>query len=100
MVSYVNGNNESASYDATYFGSFGAEHIPKEIKKFIGNKSIISNIYRMQACDSIICGYFCIPLIEFMVKCKKLLYYTNLFSPNEYEKNNKIILKYFQYIKG
>ena len=100
MVSFVNGNNEIASYDATYFGSFGAEHIPEEIKKFIGNKSIISNIYRMQACDSIIWGYFCIPLIEFMVKGKKLLYYTNLFSPSEYEQNNKIILKYIQYIKG
>ena len=46
---YVNGNSKRASYDAVYFGSFGAEHIPKEIKKFIGNKKIITNIYRIQA---------------------------------------------------
>ena len=42
----------------TYFDSFGVEHILKEIKKFINNKNIISNIFRIQACDSIIGGYF------------------------------------------
>ena len=41
-------------------------------------------------------GYFCIGSIDFMSKGKSLLDYTNLFSPNEYEKNDKIILKYFQ----
>ena len=42
-----------------YFDSFGVEHIPKEIIKFIGNnKKIITNIYRIQAYDSIMCGYF------------------------------------------
>ena len=49
---YVNANN------IVHFDSFGIEHIPKEIRKFIGNKSIITNIYRIQAYDSIICGYF------------------------------------------
>ena len=78
-----------------YFDSFGVEHIPKEIKKFIGNKNIITNIYRIQAYDSIMCGYFCIGFIDFMLKGKSLLEYTNLFSPNDYEKNDKIILKYF-----
>ena len=42
------------------------------------------------------CGYFCIGFIDFMLKGKNLLEITNLFSPNEYEKNNKMILKYFQ----
>ena len=42
------------------------------------------------------CGYFCIGFIDFMLKGKSLLEITNLFSPNEYEKNNKMILKYFQ----
>ena len=79
-----------------YFDSFGVEHIPKEIKKFIGNINIITNIYRIQAYDSIICGYFCIGFIDFMLKGKSLLNYTNLISPNDYEKNDKIILKYFQ----
>ena len=41
------------------------------------------------------CGYFCIGFADFMLKGKSLLVYTNLFSLNEYEKNDKIILKYF-----
>ena len=47
----------------------------------------------MQAYDSIMCGCFCIEFIDFMLKGKSLLEYTNLFSPNDYEKNDKIILK-------
>ena len=87
---YVNTEN------VTSFDSFGVEHIPKEIRKFIGNKSIITNIYRIQAYDSIMCGYFCIGFFAFMLKGKSLLEYTNLFSPSEYKKNDKIKLKYFQ----
>ena len=68
----------------------------KKLKKNIGNKNIITNIYRIQAYNSIMCGYFCIGFIDFMLKGKSLLDYTNLFSPNDYEKNDKIILKYFQ----
>ena len=45
---YVNGYNRRSSYDAIYFGSFGVEHILKEIKKFIGNKNIITNIYNLR----------------------------------------------------
>ena len=41
--------------NVTYFDSFGVEHIPKEIRKFVVNKNITTNIYRMQACDSIMC---------------------------------------------
>ena len=52
--------------------------------------------YRMQTYDSIMDGYLCIGYIDFMLKSKSLLEYTNLFSPNEYKKNDKIILKYFQ----
>ena len=63
---YVNDNN------VTYYDSFGVEHTPKEIKKFIGNKSIITNIYRIQVYDSIMCGYFCIVFIDFMLKGKSL----------------------------
>ena len=65
----------------TYFDSFGIEHIPKEVKKFIGNRNIISNIYRIQNYDSIMCGYFCIGFIDYMLKGKNLTDYTNLFSP-------------------
>ena len=41
------------------------------------------------------CGYFCIGFIAFMLKGKRLLEHTNLFSLNEYENNDQIILKYF-----
>ena len=73
--------------------SFRVEHILKE--KVIRNKNITTNIYRMQGYNSIICGYFCIRFIDFMLKGKSLLEYKDLFSPNDYEKNDKII-KYFQ----
>ena len=79
----------------TYFDSFGVEHIPKEIMKFIVLKKIIKNIYRIQAYDSIMCGYFCIEFINFMFCGKSLTDYTNLFSPNDFNKNDDIILKYF-----
>ena len=85
--------------NVTYFDSFGVEYIPKEIKKFIGNKNIIANIYRIQAYDSIMCGYFCIGFIDFMLKGKSLPDHTNLFSSNDREKNYQIILKYFQQLK-
>ena len=73
--------------EAIYFDSFGIEHIPKEINKFINNdmtkpsslKRIKSNIFRIQAYDSIMCGYFCIEFIIYMLKGKTLLDYTNLF---------------------
>ena len=87
---YVNNNL------VTYFDSFGVEHIPKETRKFIRNKTIKTNIYRIQAYNSVMCGYFCIGFIDFMFKGKTLLEYTNLFFPNDYEKNDKMILKYFQ----
>ena len=69
--------------EAIYFHSFGIEHIPNEINKFIANKNIISNIFRIQAYNSIMCGYFCIEFINYMFKGKTLLDYTNLFSPTD-----------------
>ena len=57
---------------------------------------MITNIYRIQAHDTIVCGYFCIGFIDFMLKGKSLLDYTNLFYPIDYKKNDKMILKYFQ----
>ena len=71
--------------DFTYFDSFGVEHIPKESKKFIGHTSSwIVNIFRIQAYDSVICGYFCIGFINFMFKGKNLTDYTNLFSVDDF----------------
>ena len=84
---YVNGNNK------IYFGSFRVEHIPKEIQKFIRNKNInriqvYEYKYRIQVYDSIMYWYFFVGFIGFMLKCQSLLDYTNLFFPNEYEKND------------
>ena len=81
--------------DVTYFDSFGVEHIPKEIKTFIKNKNLKTNIFRIQAYDSIMCGYFCIGFIDFMLAGKTLTEYTNLFSSNNFKKNDDIILNYF-----
>ena len=64
---YVNGNNRRTSYDAIYFDSSEVEYIKKKKKTLTGNKKILKNIYRMQAYDSMMCGYFCIGLIVFML---------------------------------
>ena len=82
--------------EIVYFNSFGVEHIPEEIKKFIGNKNIKANIYRVKANDSVMCGYFCNGFIDFMLAGKTLIVYTNLFSPYDFNKNDSIILSYFK----
>ena len=75
------------------------EHVPKEIIKFINrpsqNKNIMTNIFTIQAYDSIMCGYFCIAFIDFMFKGKSLTEYTNFFSPNDFKRNDDTILNYF-----
>ena len=81
--------------NVTYFDSFGVEHIPKEIITFINNKNITKNIFRIQAYDSIMCGYFCIGFIDFLLAGKTLTEYKNLFPPNKFKKNDNIILNYF-----
>ena len=92
--------------DVTYFDGFGVEHIPKEIKAFINcrsltfpasqNKTINTNVFRKQAYDSVMCRYFCIGFIDFIFDREILGEYTNLFSPNNFEKNDDIILPYFK----
>ena len=79
-----------------YFDSFGVEHIPEEIKEFIGNRKIKANIFRVQANNSVMCGYFCIGFIDFMLAVKKLTDYTNLLSTYDFHKNDQIILSYFK----
>ena len=82
--------------EVIYFDSFVVEHVPKEIKKFIGCKNTKTNIFRIQANNLIMCGYFCIGFIDFMLKGKKLTYFTSLFSPYDFKKNDDIILGYFR----
>ena len=67
------------SNNVTYFDSFGVEHIPKEIEKFINGFLITAKTCRIQAYDSVMCGYFCIGFIEFMLKGKNLTDFNNFF---------------------
>ena len=69
----------SLNNNVSYFDSFGVEYISKEIKKFIGNKKIQTNIFRIQAYDSS-------EFIDFMLSGKNLTDFTNLFSPNDFQK--------------
>ena len=71
-------------------------YVSEEIKEFIGNENIKANIFRVQANDSVIKGYFCIRFVDFMLTGKKLTDYTNLFSPHDFKKNDDIILLYFK----
>ena len=70
--------------DVTYFDSSEVEHVSLEIKTSIGNKDIKPNIFRIQAYDLIMCGYYCFKFIYFMLAGKTLTDFTNLFSPNNF----------------
>ena len=72
----------ASNNSVTCFDRFGVEHIPKEIKTFIGNKKIKTITFRIQAYDSIMCGYFCIGFIGYILAKKTLTVFTNLCSPN------------------
>ena len=82
----LNVNGENVTYldrfEVKY--RFGVEYIPKETKKLVGNKNITTNIYKIPVNNSVMCECFCIGFIDFVLKGKSLLDYTNLFSPNEH----------------
>ena len=82
--------------EIVYFDSFGVEHIPEEIKKFLGNENKKAHIFWVQANNSVMCGYFCIGLIDFMLAGKKVTDYTSLFSPHDFKENDNIILSYLK----
>ena len=67
----------------------------KKVKKINHNNNIKTNIYGIQANESVICGYFCIGFIDFVLKGRSLLDYTNSLLPNECGKIDKILLKCF-----
>ena len=72
--------------EVIYFDSFGVKHVPKEIKRFIGHKNTKANILRIQANNSIMCGYVCIGFIDFMFENKSLIDFTSLFVPYDFKK--------------
>ena len=90
---FVSGNR------GTYFDSFGVEHLPHEILKFLVNKDLHINIFRIQSINSILCGYYCIKFLDFMFKGKTLTDFTNMFSPRDFKANDKKILRLFHIIE-
>ena len=82
--------------------SLELSNVPQEVLNKIKDKSITHNIFRIQNSESVMCGFYCIAFTEYMLAGKTLLDYTNLFPPNDYKKNGKIIHKYFKdkYIKS
>ena len=79
-----------------YFDSFGIGYIPLKVLKKIRDKSITHNILIIHDNESVMCGFYCITFIEYMLAGKTLLDYKNFFSPNDCKKNDKIINKYFK----
>ena len=79
-----------------YFDSSGIEYILQEVLSKIQDKSITRNIFRIQDNDSVMYGFHCILFIKYMLARKTLLDYTNLFSPNDHKKMDKVIYKYFK----
>ena len=82
--------------EVIYFDSFGVEHVLKEIKRFIGHKNTKTNIFRIQADNSIMCGYFCIGFIDIMFAGRSLIDFNRLFSRYDFKKNYDIIMSYFK----
>ena len=97
MISLLNDRNTAVSFD-----SFGIEYTPLEVLNKIKDKSVTHNIFRIQDNDSIMCGSYCMAFIKYMFAGKNLLDYTNLFSSNDYIKNDELIYNYFKnkYIKS
>ena len=75
--------------EVIYFDSFGVENVPKEIKRFTGHKNTKTNKFRIQADNSILCGYFCIGFIDFIFAGRSLIDFTSFFVQD-------IILSYFK----
>ena len=82
--------------EVVYFDSFVVEHVTEETKEFIENKNLTANIFRVQTNNSVMCGYFCIGLIDFMLAGKDLVDFTSFFSHYEFEKNDDIISRCFK----
>ena len=81
---------------AVFFDSFGVKYIPEEVLSKMKDKVIAHNIFRIRDDDSIICGFYCIAFIGYILVGKMLLDDTKLFFRNDNKKNDKIICKYIR----
>ena len=75
---------------AVYFDSFVIEYTPQEVLNKIKHKSITHNMFRIQDNESIMCRFYCIAFIEYILAGKTFLHYANLFSPSDYKENGKV----------
>ena len=81
--------------NVTYFNKFSVEHMPIEIKIFIDKSIVVTSIFRIEVYDSVMCRYFCIGFIDFMLAGNTITDFTNLSPSNNFKKNDDMILKYF-----
>ena len=81
---------------AVFFDSFGVKYIPEEVLSKMKDKVIAHNIFRIRDDDSIICEFYCIAFIGYILVGKMLLDDTKLFFRNDNKKNDKIICKYIR----
>ena len=79
-----------------YFDPFGNEYIPQEVLIKVKDKSITHNIFGVQNDDSIICGFYRIAFIDYVIAGKNLLDYTNLYCGSDFKKSYNVIYKYFK----
>ena len=82
--------------DGIYIINFDEDADIGAHEKVIGHKNIKTNIFRVPANKSIVCGCFCIGFVDFMFVGKTLIDFTCLFSPYDFEKNNNITLSCFK----
>ena len=64
--------------------------------KKLKNYSGITNIFRVQANNSVMRSYFCTGFIDFMLAGKNLTDFKSIFSPYDFKRNDNIILSYFK----
>ena len=81
----------SLNNNFTLFDSFRVDQIPKETKNYIDKSTIVTYIFRIQAYDSVMPGYFCIRFPDFMLEDKSLADFTDLFLTNNFSKTDDII---------
>ena len=86
-AAYVINLDEYADFGTYWIAFCAVKQIPKALKKLIGNKTVTTNICRIQACNSIMCE-----CIDFKLNGKSLTDFTNLFSPDKFKAYDKIIL--------
>ena len=67
VLSFNDGNR------TVYFNSFEIEYIPQEVLNKIKDKAVTHNIFRIQDNEFIMCGFYCIAFIGYMLARENLI---------------------------